>query len=132
MDSVLFYFFGMPVYVYGFLISLGLLFGTTSALSAGRRRGISWYNMFDFILGTAIVFFLAGRLSVLIQESGAIALIRPWRIFTDLSAGLDMWVGLVFGIIYALISALRNRIFGLDFLDAITPGIILVALFASL
>lgn len=56
VDNVLFYFAGMPVYVYGFFTSIGLLFGATSALKAGRRRGIGWSNMFDFILGTAFVF----------------------------------------------------------------------------
>ena len=31
LDNILFYFAGMPVYLYGFLTSLGLLFGTMSA-----------------------------------------------------------------------------------------------------
>ena len=131
VDNVLFYFAGMPVYVYGFLTSLGLLFGAVSALSAGRRRGIGWCKMFDFILGTAVVFLIAGRLSVLLQEYGAGALVRPWKIITRLSDGVDLKVGLIFAVLYGLISTKRNDIFGIDFLDAITPGDVWIKIFSS-
>lgn len=132
LDNVLFYFAGMPVYVYGFFTGLGLLFGAASALKADRRRGISWSNMFDFILGTAFAFFVAGRLAVLIGQYGAGALLTPWKILTELSAGVDLRVGLIFAVIYGLISTFYKGIFGLHFLDAITPGLIWIKLFSAL
>lgn len=132
MDNILFYFAGMPVYFYGFLTSLGLLLGTISALSQGRRRGISWYKMFDFILGTAVVFFIAGRVSVLIGQYGFVAFLRPWKIFTEMSGGLNTKIGLIFAVIYGFLSAVRHKIFGLSFLDAITPAILIIRIFSSL
>lgn len=132
VDNVLFYFAGMPVYVYGFFTSIGLLFGATSALKAGRRRGIGWSNMFDFILGTAFVFFAAGRFAVLWGQYGAGALLRPWKILTELSTGVDLGFGFVCAAVYGLLSAYHKGIFGLNFLDAITPGVIWIKLFAAL
>lgn len=132
LDNVLFYFAGMPVYFYGFFTSLGLLFGTMSALSQGRRRGISWYKMFDFILGTALVFFIAGRVSVLFGQYGFAAFLRPWKIITEISNGLNIKTGLIFGIVYGFLSSVRHKIFGLDFLDVITPGILIIRIFSSL
>lgn len=132
VDNILFYFAGMPVYLYGFLTSLGLFFGAISALSAGRRRGIGWYKMFDFILGTAIVFLLAGRLSILFKEHGAGALLKPWKIVTELSNGVDLKAGLGFAVLYGLISTKRNGILSIGFLDAITPGVVWVRIFSAL
>ncbi|HOB09045.1 MAG TPA: prolipoprotein diacylglyceryl transferase [Limnochordia bacterium] len=132
MDNVLFYFAGMPVYVYGFLVSLGLLFGAVSALSAGRRKGFGWCKMFDFILGTAIVFLVAGRLAVLLQEYGAAVLTKPWKIITEISDGVDLRIGLIFAVLYGLISAKLNGILGVELLDAITPGILWIRIFSSL
>jgi len=132
LDNVLFYFAGMPVYVYGFLTSLGLLFGAISALSAGRRKGIGWCKMFDFILGTAITFLVAGRLAALFQEYGTAGLVQPWKIITEISDGVDLRYGLAFAVLYALISTKRNGILGIGFLDAITPGILWIKIFAAL
>ena len=126
LDNILFYFAGMPVYVCGFLTGLGLLLGTMSALTEGRRRDIGWFKMFDFILGTAVTFFLAGRISILVQDYGAGALLKPWKIITEISHGLDTRVGLWCSLAYGLFSLLRNRMFNLRFFDAITPGVLLI------
>lgn len=122
----------MPVYVYGFLTSLGLLFGTVCALREGRRRSIRWYKMFDFILGTAITFFLAGRIALLIEIFGVGVLLKPWKIFTELGSGINTTVGFIFAVAYGLISMLRHKIFNLRFLDAITPGILIMRAFSLL
>lgn len=132
MDNVLFYFAGLPVYVYGFLISIGLLFGTISALNEGRRRGISRNTMFDFILGSAIIFIIAGRIDVIVNYHGLAGLLRPWKIITELHMGINVGFGVFFAIVYGLISTVKNNTFGLNFLDAISPGLLLIGLFSNL
>lgn len=87
--------------------------------------------MFDFILGTAIVFLVAGRLAVLLQEYGAAVLTKPWKIITEISDGVDLRIGLIFAVLYGLISAKRNGILGVELLDAITPGILWIRIFSS-
>lgn len=132
MENVWFYFAGIPVYIYGVMISCGVFFGTILTLREGRRHNISWRIMFDFILGTGFTFFLASRLSVIWIEYGWGSVLRPWKIFTCISQGVNVEVGMIFALVFALLFTLRHQIFGLAFFDAITPGVLMVKLFGAL
>ena len=53
-----------------------------------RRKGFGWCKMFDFILGTAIVFLVADAWRSCFR-SGAAVLTKPWKIITEISDGVD-------------------------------------------
>jgi len=132
LDNIWFYFAGIPVYVYGVMVSCGVFFGTIITLREGRRHNIRWQTMFDFIIGTGFTFFLAGRLGVLWAEYGFGSLLRPWLIFTEINQGIHAEVGFIFAVIFGLLYTLGHQIFGLDFLDAITPGVLVIKVFSAL
>lgn len=132
LSSVLFYFAGLPVYAYGVLTSIGVLCGVVSAIRAGRRHGISTNHMYDIILGAGLTFFIFGRIGNIITDQGWGFLLRPWAIFTQLDDGLHILIGLVFALGFALLYTTNTGVFGLNFLDAVTPGSLLILVFTSL
>lgn len=88
--------------------------------------------MFDFILGVGFTFFLASRVGAMWAEYGWGSFLRPWQILTQAGQGINVEVGIIFAVIFGLLFTLRHQIFGIDFLDAITPGVLMIKLFGSL
>lgn len=78
MENILFFFAGFPVYSYGFMLGLGLVLGTYLAQREAKRRGIGSDFVFQFIVKTALVFIVVGRIGFVFSVHGWRMLLYPW------------------------------------------------------
>lgn len=131
MERVLFYAAGLPVYLYGFMIAVGLFFSTMLLLREGRRKGLGGHRMFDFALGASASFLVGARVFSGLQHYGLGMLARPWLVLTH-QLGLHQTAGIACAIFFGFLFAYYHNLLLSVFLDAVAPSVALLAAFAAL
>ncbi len=131
MERVLFYAAGLPVYLYGFMIAVGLFFSTMLLLREGRRKGLGGHRMFDFAIGASASFLIGARVFSGLQHYGLGMLARPWLVLTH-QLGLHQTAGIACVILFGLLFAYYHNLLLSVFLDAVAPSMALLAAFAAL
>lgn len=114
------------------MVGFGLLLASILAIREAKRRGIGGTRMYDYVLSAAATYFFFGRLPVIWSQYGLGWFIRPWVLLTELQSGIEPLFGLVGTIVFSLVFiGYYGLILGV-FLDAITPSILLLQVFAAL
>lgn len=124
MESVLFFFADYPVYSYGFMLGLGLLFGSLLAQREGKRKGFGSETVFRFIVWVALVFVVAGRVAFVFSIHRWHTFIYPWVLFTGVQ--LNEKVGCAAAVCYAMYYIIRYIPNPAGFLDVIIPSVALM------
>lgn len=130
MENILFFFAGFPVYSYGFMLGLGLVLGTYLAQREAKRRGIGSDFVFQFIVKTAIVFIVVGRIGFVFSVHGWRMLLYPWVLFSG--CHLDETRGLMGMSIYLLYFLVRHVENPAAFLDVLAAPVALMQSLAYL
>ena len=130
MENVLFIFAGIPVYSYGFMLGLGLVFGSMLACREGRRRGLDNNLIFNWFVQTTIVFLIVGRVAFVFSLHGWRMLTYPWVLFTGFE--VDEVAGMVGAVIFGTYLLFQYFPRPLVFLDAVAPSLALIQSLANL
>lgn len=127
---MLFIFAGIPVYSYGFMLGLGLVFGSLLACREGRRRGLDTDLVFKWFIQTTVMFLIVGRIAFVFSLHRWRMFTYPWVLFTGFQVEevAGMIGAAVFGI-YLLIHYFPQP---LVFLDAVAPSLALIQSLANL
>jgi len=130
LGNVLFIFAGIPVYSYGFMLGLGLVFGSLIACRESRRRGLESTDVFNWFVLTTVVFLIVGRVAFVFALHGWRTLTYPWVLFTSFQ--VDEVAGLIGAAIFGTYLLFHLFPRPLVFLDAIAPSLALMQSFANL
>lgn len=130
MENVLFLFADLPVYSYGFMIGLGIVFGSLLACREGRRRGLDDNAVFYWFVLVTLVFVVAGRVGFVLSVHGWRILAYPWVLFTGFQ--IDEIAGLVAAAIFGTVLLIQWFPMPMAFLDTIAPSLALIQSLANL
>lgn len=126
----MFFFADYPVYSYGFMIGLGLLFGSLLAQREGKRKGFGSEIIFKFIVWVALVFVIAGRVAFVFSIHRWRTFIYPWVLFTGVQ--LNETVGFAAAVCCGMYYIVRYVPNPAAFLDTIIPSVALMQSLANL
>lgn len=124
MENILFFFARLPIYSYGFMLGLGLLFGSCLAQQEAKRKGLGADFVYQFIVKAGLVFIVAGRVGFVFSIYRWRMFIYPWVLFS--SVHLDEARGLMGMSIYVLYFLLRHVDHPAAFLDVLIPSVALM------
>lgn len=126
IDRVAFSIFGVDIYWYAVIITIGMILGVTVAIILSKRRGIKTDDILDIILWTIPIAIVGARLYYVAFEWDA-----SWtfaQIFSTRDGGLAIYGGVIFGAITAILVC-RHKKFNLRqlmmILDCFVVGVIL-------
>ncbi len=124
VDRIAFYLFGIPVYWYGVMISLGMLLGTLVALRRTTQYGIDEDQLLSFLLVTVPAAIVGARMVFVFANWETMA--GDWPAIINLRQGGLSIHGAILGAIIA--GAIYTWVKKIDFwtlADVCVPGLIL-------
>lgn len=130
MENVLFFFANLPVYSYGAMIGLGLIIGSMLAQREGKRKGLGADFVFRYIIQTALVFIIVGRVTCVFRIYQWRVLIYPWTLLA--SAQLDEVRGAIGAVVFTIYFLFRHVQHPAEFLDILAPQVALIQSLAYL
>ena len=116
--------FGLPVYWYGIIISIGFFLAVVLAMKNSKKAGIKQDDIIDLILFAAPLAIIGARLYYVIfnwsEFNGDLL-----KIINIRTGGLAIYGALIVAVIVAVIFARRRKINALNFLDFCIPYVVL-------
>ncbi|NLZ93035.1 MAG: prolipoprotein diacylglyceryl transferase [Firmicutes bacterium] len=124
VDRIAFHVFGIPIYWYGVMISLGMLLGTLVALHRAKQYGVDEDHLLGFLLVAVPAAIVGSRLVFVFANWETMA--GDWRAMVNLRQGGLSIHGAVFGgIIAGSIYTWVKKINFWTLADVCVPGLIL-------
>lgn len=124
VDRIAFHVFGIPVYWYGVMISLGMLLGTMVALRRSKQYGVEEDHLLGFLLVAVPVAIVGARLVFVFANWETMA--GDWRAMINLrQGGLSIHGAIFGGIIAGSIYTWVKKINFWTLADICVPGLIL-------
>jgi len=116
---------GVHVNSYGFMLMMGFIFGITSAVKLGKKRGVSADIIIDLGMTILIGALVGARVQYLLMPGNAGAVLDFKTLVTSGVGGLGFFGGLVGGFLSATVFILIKKANFLRVLDTFAPGIAL-------
>lgn len=123
-SQIAFYIFGVPIYKYAVCIVFGILIAIIVAKISKEKFDIKFEDMLEIML-YAIIFGLIGARVYFVIFNLGYYLSEPSKILNFRDGGMAIYGGLIFGLIAVLISCKFKKINKLDFLDFVSPSIVI-------
>jgi phosphatidylglycerol:prolipoprotein diacylglycerol transferase len=130
LENVLFIFAGIPVYSYGFMLGLGLIFGSLLACREGRRRGLDQNLVFNWFVQVTVVFLVVGRVAFVFSLHRWRMFTYPWVLLTGFQ--VDEVAGIIGAVIYGTYLLFHSFPRPMAFLDSLAPSVALIQSLANL
>ncbi|HHX59551.1 MAG TPA: prolipoprotein diacylglyceryl transferase [Epulopiscium sp.] len=124
LDRVAFSLFGLDVYWYGIIITLGIIAGLGLALHIARKSGQDEELYMDFLMYAIFFAFLGARLYYVIFKIGDY-IQNPIEVFYLREGGLAIYGAIIASVIVAIIFTKRKNIRFGQFADTAIFGLII-------
>lgn len=112
------------IYIFGVMVSIGMIVGIYLMHSEAKRKGLDTDNMFELALYTLIASVVGARLYYILVFNLGKYIENPSEIFLLRSGGLSIQGGLIGGILLAVWYTKRKNIPFWKAADAFAPGIV--------